>query len=222
MVLWSRQREETDSYNQGIGWDIPPKLFLIFEGNGSIYLPHVRTGTLPQEKALPVVVVQFSFTKFSVIIVWTFWLNRLPFKIIFVKLIVLMTLTVPKVWSKASLFNELWTQFTRKKSFHSKYKVVQQNPIIREFWSFPSRNPVAFGLCLPRTQGENVEIRLCDLTDWRVTHPAKFHPVLGVFFNFTNRIYWQFAHPYLVKIDRSVENFFFLDNKTQCPGSAKI
>ena len=163
-----------------------------------------------------------SQNKYFVIIVWTFWLNRLPFKIIFVKLIVLMTLTVPKVWSKASLFNELWTQFTRKKSCHSKYKVVQQNPIIREFWSFPSRNPVAFGLCLPRTQGENVEIRLCDLTDWRVTHPAKFHPVLGVFFNFTNRIYWQFAHPYLVKIDRSVENFFFLDNKTQCPGSAKI
>ena len=49
------------------------------------------------KKALPVVVVQFSFTKFSVTIVWTFWLNRLPFKIIFVKLIILMTLTVPKV-----------------------------------------------------------------------------------------------------------------------------
>ena len=73
------------------------EVILIFEGNGSVCLPHVRTGTLPQEKALPVVVVQFSFTKFSVTIVWTFWLNRLPFKIIFVKLIVLMTLTVPKV-----------------------------------------------------------------------------------------------------------------------------
>ena len=30
VVLWSRHREETDSYNQGIGWDIPQKLFLIF------------------------------------------------------------------------------------------------------------------------------------------------------------------------------------------------
>ena len=68
------------------------------------------------------------------------------------------------------------------KSCLSKYKVVQQNPIIREFWSFPSRNPVAFGLCLPRTQGKNVEIRLCDLIDWRVTHPAKFHPVFRSIF----------------------------------------
>ena len=92
-----KTREETDSYNQGIGWDIPLKLFLIFEGNGSICLPHVLTGTLPQEKALPFVVVQFSFAKFPVTIVWTFWLNSLPFKTIVVELIVLVTLTIPKV-----------------------------------------------------------------------------------------------------------------------------
>ena len=180
MALWSRQREETDSYNEGIGWDIPPKLFLIFEGNGSICLPHIRTGTLPQEKALPVVVVQFSFTKFSVTIVWTFWLNRLPFKIIFVN-------SFNDFDRSEGLIKGLPLQWTLDtihsgKSCHSKYKVVQQNPIIREFWSFPSRNPVAFGLCLPRTQGENVEIRLRDLTDWRVTHPAKFHPVFRSIF----------------------------------------
>ena len=45
-----------------------------------------------------------------------------------------------------------WTQdaIHSGKSCHSNI----QNPIIREFWSFPFRIPVAFGLCLPRTQGE--------------------------------------------------------------------
>ena len=38
----------------------------------------------------------------------------------------------------------------------------------------------------------------------------------------TNRIYWRFARSYLVNIDRSVENFFSPDNKTQCPGGARI
>ena len=147
MVLWSRQREETDSYNQGIGWDIPLKLFLIFEGNRSICLQHVLTGTLPQEKALPVVVVQFSFTKFPVAIVWAFWLNSLPFKTIFVELI--------DFDRSESLLKGLPLQWTQDaihsgKSCHSNI----QNPIIREFWSFPFRIPVAFGLCLPRTQGE--------------------------------------------------------------------
>ena len=146
MVLWSRHREETDSYNQGIGWDIPLKLFLIFEGKGSICLPHVLIGTLPQKKKRKSIARRCR----------TIFIHKISRHYRLDFLVKQPSFQDNCCW--INIFSDFdhseglikglplqWTQdaIHSGKSCHSNI----QNPITREFWSFPFRIPVAFGLC---------------------------------------------------------------------------